>query len=161
MNAALTMHGFVRMDELRQAQANNRLRFIEESGLRVFEGASPTHDVFGFLDCEIARCGAGASLPDELRDALKAHRNRQIAHRGPPTTYGVSISRWRIAEHGVGFGNWLGLRNVPGGPRGIQLGRELGIVTNAEWKTPILRLLGIDLDRKRCVYEYVGEGRSG
>lgn len=153
--------GFVRVDELITLLASHRIREeLPGAGLRVVGGRDSV-SIYGIERCSISRCGSGDRLPDALRDALENLRTRQIRQRGLPTTYTVDVSRHRVLESGVGFGNWLALRAVEGGPRAIELGRQLGVITDTEWKQPHLQLLGIDLERKQSVYEYRGESCRG
>lgn len=152
--------GYVRCDELQQALENGRLaQVFEGTGLRLIAGFPESFSLYDIASCHISNCGKGARLPDELREALEAHWNRQILHRGPPTSYTIDISRQQVVARGASIGNWVGLRHRH--PRVVHVGAQTGHITNVEWRAPQLKLLGIDLDRKQAIYEYLGEGPRG
>lgn len=153
--------GYVRVDELQLALARGRLaQVFENTGLRLIGSMGAPCSLYGIEACAITQCGAGAALPDALRSALEKALNKQIVHRGPPAQYAVEISPQRVCSSGVGFGNWVGVRTAGGG-LGVEIGIKLGIITDVEWRAPLLRLLGLDLDRKMSIYEYAGETSRG
>lgn len=157
MSSATTL-GYVNTDELKQALKAGRLRDVfEDSGLRVISGFPGCYSIYGIESCSISRCGEGHRLPDELRTALEAYWNRGIAHRGPPSIYTIQVTAQRVFPSGAGTaGNCVLIRNTGGG-RAVALGQQLGLITDVEWRAPHLRLLGLDLERKQSIYEYVGE----
>lgn len=145
--------GYISCDDLMGAAKAGRLaEAFEGSKLTLINGTFGATSIYGMSGAVLSR--SGVTLPDELHAVLENRLSEVIAYRGL-NSYSLDVHAERVHEHGSGLGNWVQVRNR--GFRGVAIGIQVGVVTSLTWKGPAFELLGIDTEKRKCVYAYVGE----
>ena len=144
---------FYTKEALQRAAASGTLkRICEGSQLRAIGDS-----IYGFNNAVVTRCSKGLSLPDQLREGIELHLTKILRQSsGVPVTPHIVITPNEVFQ-GFAIGCWNFLRSTCA--RAVVLGIQTKAISDASWKGPDLRILGVDVEKASLVYEYVGEAR--